>query len=255
MFDTLSTDPDSLQNVADREQTGGMCGRFAMDKRTDQLIVDFIAETGRGAEEWTPSWNVAPTQSVPVVREHEGKRTVELVRWGIVSPSSPVFGGGKPIINARIETVASNGLFKGAFTSHRCLVPAKGYYEWKLQETGKQPYFIHSGDTDLAMAGIIRAWKDKTKDDGDRDQWRLSMAIITRDAHAVPGEVHDRMPNLLTPAMYDDWLGDHLGTDELLKVLEASSREVADNLDFYPVSKAVSSPKNDRPELLEPISF
>lgn len=226
-----------------------------MDKETDELITEFIAETGRGAEEWKPSWNVAPTQSVPVIREHDGKRSLEMVRWGIVSPSSPTFGGGKPIINARVETVASNGLFKGAFTSHRCLVPAMGYYEWQLQAGSKQPFFIGEPGRDMAMAGIIRAWKDRTKDDGDPDQWRLSMAIITRDAHVAPGEVHDRMPNFLTPDAYHDWLGEGLGTAELLKLLDATSNEVANDLEYYPVSKAVNSPKNDGAELLESISL
>jgi putative SOS response-associated peptidase YedK len=229
-----------------------MCGRFALNKTTNDLIEEFVIQGGR-PEDWAPSFNVAPTQQVPVIREREGKRELETVRWGIVSPSSPVFGGGKPVINARIETVATNGLFKGAFLSNRCIVPASGYFEWQIRETGKQPYFIHEGDRDLAMAGVIRGWKDKSKGDGDPDQWRLSMAIITRDAHTVIGEVHDRQPAMLTPEDYDDWLGDHLGAEELLKMLDRSTAEIADSLDYFAVTKAVGSPKNNSPENIKPI--
>lgn len=232
-----------------------MCGRFAMDKETDDLIREFMAETGGEASEWTPSWNVAPTDQVPVVREHHGKRRIESVRWGIVSPSSPTFGGGKPVINARIETVATNGLFKGAFASSRCIVSAAGYYEWQLTETGKQPYFIHQPGADIAMAGIVRAWADRSKAPDDPNRWRLSMAIITRDAHVAPGEVHDRMPACLTPDAFDTWLGPDLTPDGALELLDSTSFEVAHEFGYYPVSKAVNSVKNNGPQLLEPIDL
>ena len=232
-----------------------MCGRFAQSKETDDLIQEFVAETGRSPYEWRPSWNVAPTDPVPVVREHDGKRVVDVVRWGIVSPTSPTFGGGKPVINARIETVATNGLFKNGFAAHRCIVPAQGYYEWQLQADGKQPFFVHEPGIDLAMAGIIRGWADKSKAEDDPDRWRLSMAIITRDAHAAPGDVHDRMPAFVAPEEYDDWLGDRLSTDELLRMLDYTSLEVAKQLDYFPVAKTVNSVKNDGPHLVEPISL
>ncbi len=228
-----------------------MCGRFALDKGTDDLIREFVIETGKPAGEWTPSWNVAPTDDVPVVRQRGDQRELELVRWGIVPPSSPTFGGGKPIINARIESLTSNGLFKGPFESHRCIVRGSGYYEWQLQDGGKQPYFVHDPGADLAMAGIIRPWADRSKDRDDPDRWRLAMAIITRDAHVAPGEVHDRMPACLTPDTYDDWLGNDLGTDDVLRMLDFASLEVAHQLTYYPVSKAVNSVKNDGPQLVE----
>ena len=231
-----------------------MCGRFAMDKETDELIAEFVATEGTARlQDWRPSWNVAPTDPVPIVREHGGRREVDLVRWGLVPPTSPTFGGGKPIINARIETVATNGLFKGAFASRRCIVPARGYFEWQLQEGGKQPYFIHEPDADLAMAGVLGAWTDRTKTPDDPDRWRLSVAIITRDAHVAPGEVHDRMPACLSADAYDDWLGDGLGTDDLLQLLDGSSFEVAHRLGYYAVSTAVNSVRNNGRELIEAV--
>ena len=108
-----------------------------MDKETDELIAEFVAAEGTSRlQDWRPSWNVAPTDPVPIVREHGGKREIDLVRWGMVPPTSSSFGSGKPIINARIETVATKGMFKGAFASRRCIVPARGYFEWQLQDGG-----------------------------------------------------------------------------------------------------------------------
>ena len=113
-----------------------------MDKETDELIAEFVATEGTARlQDWRPSWNVAPTDPVPIVREHGGRREVDLVRWGLVPPTSPTFGGGKPIINARIETVATNGLFKGAFASRRCIGP------WLLRVAAsgwRQAALLHS---------------------------------------------------------------------------------------------------------------
>jgi putative SOS response-associated peptidase YedK len=97
----------------------------------------------------------------------------------------------------------------------------------------------------------VGAWPDRTKAPDDPDRWRLSVAIITRDAHVAPGEVHDRMPACLAPDAFDDWLGDQLGTDDLVELLDRSSFEVAHQLGYYPVSKAVNSVKNNGPELID----
>jgi putative SOS response-associated peptidase YedK len=226
-----------------------------MNAETEELLEEFMAETGLGASEWRPSWNVAPTEQVPVIRQRDGKRELTTVRWSMVSASSPTFGGGKPVFNARIESVATNGLFTNAFASRRCLVPASGYYEWQLQESGKQPYYIHPEDErkHLAMAGVIGAWRDRSRADDDPERWRLSMAIITRAAHLAPGEVHDRMPALLTPDAFDDWLGEGLPPDDLLALLEYSSQEATEALRVRAVSTAVNSSKNKGPEIIEPI--
>ncbi|MCU1524841.1 MAG: response-associated peptidase [Microbacteriaceae bacterium] len=244
-----------------------MCGRFAIDDDANDMLTEIVEQHGIGAiKDWQKYWpnfnyNIAPTDPVPVARMHEGQREAALVRWGMVAASSPVFGGGKPLINARIETVATNGLFRKPFAERRCIVPALGYYEWQIREDGKQPFFIRQPDEHLALAGILGAWPDRSKADDDPEKWKLSMSIITMDSHAVPGEVHDRMPGMLTPDSYDDWLGDHLGTSELLDLLKQTTTQVADQIDYYPVSRSVNKVQitkgvpNNGPELVDPVAW
>lgn len=242
-----------------------MCGRFAMNDETNALLEQIAGEHGLAAikdwqKYWPPNYNVAPTQQVPIVRQRHGARQAVGVRWGIVPFYEKQFGGGPPHHNAKLETADQLTMFKRAFAAGRCIVPALGYYEWQAREDGKQPYFIRHPDQPLGLAGIVSAWRDKSKPEDDPDAYRLSMSILTLDAHVVPGEVHDRMPGLLTPDAYDDWLGDGLGSDELKKLVELSSNQVAEDLIFYTVTRAVNksmldkeTPNND-PSFVEPLA-
>src|SRR5262245_57807328 len=135
-----------------------MCGRFTLRARLNLVLKELDAD---GVPDWTPRYNIAPTQSVPVVRQN-GQRTCALLRWGLVpfwaKEPKAVRGGG--LINARAETVASLPAFRAAFRKRRCLVLADGYFEWKA--TGgkaKQPYFIRRpGDEPFAFAGLWECW-------------------------------------------------------------------------------------------------
>lgn len=227
-----------------------MCGRFVLSDTTTRILPDLLAQF----DDPEPSYNVAPTDPIPAVRLRHGEREMPLVRWGFVPSYAKDFEKQRPQpINARMETVASSGMFRRAFAKARCIIPAAGYYEWTVTETGKQPYFIHQPDAGLAMAGIISAWPDPSKAEDDPAKWRLSAAIITRDAHVAPGEVHDRMPACLTPDAYDDWLGDHLDPEQLTKLLDRESLAVAHDLTHYAVDRAVNSVRNNGPELIEPL--
>lgn len=222
-----------------------------MNKETDDLIQEYVARGG-DFHDWRPRYNIAPTDTVPVIREHDGQRELVGARWGMVPPSSPTFGGGKPNINARIETVTSNRMFAKPFAEHPCVVPALGYYEWRATADGKQPYFIRRPEGDIAMAGILRSWRDPAAE-SDEGRWRLSMAIITLDAHVAPGEVHDRMPAFVAPDSVDDWLVPGLDSGDRVDLLRLSSREVAEQLGYHPVSRAVNSVRNDGPHLIVPV--
>ena len=117
-----------------------MCGRFANDAKVDEMIQEFVAEGG-DYRDWRPQFSIAPTQVVPIVRERQHKETGEVTRSvdAAVWNFHPSFmkESKRPQFNTRIETVATNGLWKGAFASSRCLVPMRGYYEW-TGEPGRQ---------------------------------------------------------------------------------------------------------------------
>jgi putative SOS response-associated peptidase YedK len=232
-----------------------------MDDSTNELLEELVAAHGIGAvkdwqKHWPPNYNVAPTQDVPVVASHDGVRSIESVRWGMVAPFAKEFGG-KPVFNARIETVATNGMFKQPFLTHRVVVAALGYYEWQERPDGKQPYFVRLPGEPMALAGVVRRWHDPAKPKGDASGIRLSMSIVTMDAHVTPGEVHDREPAFLTPDAVDHWLGDDTEPDDLLELLRRSSEAVSHEVEFYEVSRSVNSTvkskgvPNDGPELIE----
>jgi putative SOS response-associated peptidase YedK len=226
-----------------------MCGRYVIAKATSDLMPDLLAGLGTLPDDF----NVAPTTTVPVVRTRHGERELAQARWGLTPSWYPDLKKRPQPINARVETVATSGMFRRPFAQARCIVPALGYYEWVVTETGKQPHFVHQPDAGLAMAGVTSAWPDPAKDEDDPARWVLSMSIITRDAHVAPGEVHDRMPSCLTPDAYDDWLGDHLDTGELLSLLDRASFEVAHDLVHHEVTRDVGSVRNTGPRLIEPV--
>ena len=229
-----------------------MCGRFVVARASADLLSGLMHDL----PDLEDNYNVAPTDHVAVVRQRkEHPRELDAVRWGFVPGWYPDLTKRPQPINARIETVATSGMYRRAFQTQRCIVPAAGYYEWTILPDGsKQPHFIHAPGQALAMAGIVSAWRDKSKPDDDPDRWVISMAIITRDAHVAPGEVHDRMPAFLTPNGYDEWLGADLDSDALLHLLDAESVEVAHELEHYEVSKQVNSVRNNGPELIEPLA-
>ena len=134
-----------------------MCGRYVVTKAVSDLLPELLDGLGGLPDDY----NVAPTALVPVVRERGEHRALAEVRWGFL-PSYAKDAKQRPQpINARIETVATSGMFKRAFARSRCVVPALGYYEWVVTPTGKQPHYISDPRSALAMAGVLSAWADR----------------------------------------------------------------------------------------------
>ncbi len=149
-----------------------MCGRFAMNNETNDLITEFVA-AGNDFRDWRPQVSIAPTNVVPVVRERadddgELHRSVEPAVWDFWPMWLDTAKKKRPQFNTRLETLATNGLWKRAFYAHRCIVPMDGYFEWTEAGGKKWPHFIH-GDDLLAAAGIYTPRKD---DDGT---WHLTV--------------------------------------------------------------------------------
>ncbi len=201
------------------------------------------------------NFNIAPTTVVPVVLESPNPRTGEITRqvdgvhWGFIAAwKKSIFDRPQPI-NARVETIATNGMFRSAFRYRRCIVPANGYFEWKVAADGsKQPFFIHATQG-LAFAGIYEDWT------GGGDSAFRSMAIITRDAVGPAQVLHDRLPVMLTPDAYDAWLGSDLASaEQATNLLMDTSARVAETLEFYPVDARVGNVRNSGPELITPLA-
>lgn len=236
-----------------------MCGRFSLDDKSTDLATFFDADNR--AHDWVPRYSVAPADLIPVVRERADRDSGEVVRtldtavWDFHPPF--VAHSKRPQFNSRIETVATNGLWKGAFASSRCIVPMRGYFEWTERDGPaakpiKIPHFIH-GDGLLAAAGIWTARKVG-------DAWEISSAIITRQARDASGELHDRMPAFLKPEIWDRWLEPRRWDDgekqDALGTLLAVSDDVAGTLLSYEVDRKVNNSRTVDPgdaSLIEPV--
>jgi len=228
-----------------------MCGRYVVARTLSGQLPELLSQLPGWPADYE-NFNVAPTNDVPIVVESADTATGEIIRhaeraqWGFVVAWKKSFFERPQPINARIESVATNGMFRSAFRSRRCIVPASGYYEWHTGADGnKQPYFIHAPHG-LAFAGIYEDWGQ------DAQSRRRSTTIITRAAVGPAAQLHDRLPVLLTPDAYSLWLGEELkSVDEALALLMTSSEIVASSLEFYPVDRRVGNVRNNDSSLCD----
>ena len=210
-----------------------MCGRFALGSDRNRLA-DHYGLTNIPA--FTGGYNIAPSAQVPVVRHHPG-REAAICHWGFIPHwvKEPVL---KPI-NARSETLADKPYFRDAFRQRRCLIPANGYYEWRVEASRKQPYFIRMTGSELfSFAGVWSSWQGP---DGPVE----SCVIITTAAREELRDIHDRMPVIIGPDDYDAWLD--AGNQDLLK--PCASEMVA-----HPVGSRVNNPRNQGESLIQPLA-
>ena len=245
-----------------------MCGRYASARKRQELLDEFRIERDRVDESLAPDYNVAPTKPVYAVMTRGSRgdgdsapknvaRELRVVRWGLVPYWAKDLKIGSRMINARAETVDSKPAFRQAFTRRRCLLPADGFYEWQ-QVAGngkarKQPYFIHRADDGvLAFAGLYEIWRDKSIPEDDPAAWLWTATIITTRAEDSVGEIHDRMPMVIDPTRWADWLDP--GNSDKADLLTLLAPASAGALTSYPVSMAVNSVRNNGPALLEPLA-
>lgn len=221
-----------------------MCGRYSLSATPQVIGRQFGVRVNADLK---PRYNVAPGTDVLVVRTDpdSAERVAEPMHWGF-TPSWAKPDGGRPRpINARAEGVVDKPMFRNAFRSRRCILPADGFYEWKVLERGNQPYFIRPANEPLfGLAGIFELRKT---DEG----LQPNCAILTIGANAAMKRIHDRMPVILSPEKYASWLDPKL-TDaaELESMLVAIDPEA---IITAPVSTLVNAIGNDGPDLLQPL--
>lgn len=245
-----------------------MCGRYASARKRQDLLEEFRIDRDRVTDDLEPDYNVAPTKPVYAVltraqRGEEGEpakdvaRELRVIRWGLVPFWAKDPAIGSRLINARVETVDAKPSFRSAFAKRRCLLPADGFYEWlKVDDQGKarkQPYYIHRADGGvLAFAGLYELWRDKSAPDDHPQAWLWTTVIITTQAEDEAGRLHDRMPMVIDPARWDDWLDPANNDAPHVHTLLAPA--AASGLASYPVGTDVNYVRNNGPALIKPLS-
>jgi len=213
-----------------------MCGRFSLTANEAELNLRFELEGGDAP--YIPRYNGAPTQMLAVITG-ENPHKLSYKRWGLIPPWAKDSSIGNKMINARAETITEKASFRAPLFSRRCLVPADGFYEWK-QDAFKQPFRIFIKNNPIfAMAGIWERWKSP---EGNIIE---SFNIITTEANSFMKPIHNRMPVILKQEDEKAWL---LSKDsaEILSLLKPYSSE---DMDAFPVSKLVNSPRNEGREV------
>ncbi len=223
-----------------------MCGRYTLTNPDPKRLKLRFGLDGPGPFEFDerPRFNIAPTDAVLAVRtSEEGGRELGKLRWGLM-PGRWAEKGGRPLINARAETIAKQPAYRESFRRRRCLIPADGFYEWRRDPTGKQPIWISRPGRELfAFAGI---WARLEREQGEAIH---SCAIITCEPNDLIRPIHDRMPVVLPDGAEAEWLDPDADPEALKRLLIPAA---ADGLVTREVGDAVSNVREDGPHLLEP---
>ena len=214
-----------------------MCGRFFLDAQAGDIIEHYNVPP---PDLFTARYNIAPTTPVLALND----TNFSLYRWGLIPSWSKDISMGNRMFNARAETVTEKPSFRNAYKRRRCLVPANGFYEWRLENGRKQPYCCHMDKQLFSMAGIWEHWQDA---DGNEIQ---SCAVLTTEAKGVMQELHQRMPVYIALQEYIAWL------DCSADKTDAADRlllDTAPNYQYYAVGSAVSNSRNEGPDLIKPL--
>ncbi len=220
-----------------------MCGRFTIT--IEPAFFQQELDLGSVPAEWTPRYNAAPSQDIPVVLDKD-TRDVEMLRWGLIPFWAKDEKIGYRMINARSETIQEKPSFRNAFKQRRCLVLADGFYEWQKQSGNapKVPFYFQLADgAPFAFAGIWETWNPTP------DEMVRSCAIITTKPNDLVAMAHDRMPVILDKGMMWDWMAEK-SADDLQSLLAPYP---AEEMRAHPVGLAVNNPKNDSAECVRPL--
>lgn len=221
-----------------------MCGRYALKASPDEIVASFdLAECA----DFSPRYNIPPGTDIPVVRlSPDGRRVLHLLRWGLIPHWAKDAAIGARLNNARGESVAAKPSFRDAFRRRRCLIPASGFYEWQAPPDGgklKQPWYVSlAGDAPMALGGLWESWKAP---DGGIVR---SCCIVTTAANELMAPIHDRMPVIVSPEHWQEWLA---ASPDAVAPLVAPAP--AQGMRAWPVSRRVSRTGDDDAELIEPI--
>ncbi len=217
-----------------------MCGRFAQIEPISTIIKTFFID--EVMTDVIPSYNITPGSHILSVIKKDGKRFLAGHQWGLIPHWAKEPSIGHKLINARGESVHQKPSFREAFKSKRCLIPASGFYEWKNEGKIKIPYYIKlKSGAPFGFAGLHETWTSKSGEEVN------TCTIITTGANAIMNPIHDRMPVIIPPNRQDLWLDATVLPDEVLGLIAPYPD---DEMELYPVSTMVNSPRNDSAECI-----
>ena len=216
-----------------------MCGRFFLDAQAGDIIEHYNMPP---PDLFTARYNIAPTTPVLALSDS----SFSLYRWGLIPSWSKDVTMGNRMFNARAETVAEKPSFRNAYKRRRCLVPANGFYEWRLENGRKQPYCCHIDHHLFSMAGIWEHWQDA---EGNEIQ---SCAIITTEAKQAIAEIHQRMPVHIAQKDYARWLD--CGNEEIADA-DGLLANTSPDYQYYAVSTAVNNARHEGRDLIRGIEL
>jgi putative SOS response-associated peptidase YedK len=224
-----------------------MCGRFTLTATFEEIIDRFDIQSFLDKENYAPSYNIAPSQSVLAVINDGTSNRMGFLKWGLVPPWAKDTSIGYKMINARAETISEKPSFRKPFQKKRCLVIADSFYEWKRHDDKtKTPMRIKLKSDELfAMAGIWEGWRSP---DG---KILYTCSVITTGPNQLMNDIHDRMPVILKREDEPVWLDPNLSDTKVLNPLLVPFDERL--MDTYEVSSLVNSPKNNSIELIQKI--
>ncbi|MFW9929655.1 MAG: SOS response-associated peptidase [Candidatus Thorarchaeota archaeon] len=216
-----------------------MCGRFTLLARLASLQERYkVAYTSENYSPNYNSYNVAPTQIIPTVTSSSAKNILSSMRWSFsVGPNT--------VINARDDKLISTKTYFDALCNNRCLIPADGFYEWKLVGDKKIPQYIRLKTTEIFSFAGIYQYNTKALENP------FGTAILTTIPNDLVANVHNRMPVILPPQGELDWLNSNSSVEKLQNLLVPYPTE---EMEMYQVSPKVNSAKNNSPDLIKPIS-
>ena len=235
-----------------------MCGRYSLFTPPDEIEDRFDA---RFEVEFRPQYNLAPSQSLPVIT-NDAPETIRELEWGLLPAWADDPDDGSGHINARAETIEEKPTFATSAEQRRCLVVADGFYEWVEGDDGSQPYRVaFQDDRPFAMAGLWERWEGTREQVGldafggggaaDPDtEVKETFAIVTVEPNDLVADLHHRMAAILPHGREREWLR----ADDPDRRSELLEPHPDDELRAYPVSTAVNDPTNDGPELIESVA-
>ena len=219
-----------------------MCGRFNVtDDPATHALLQIL-----GFDLHLPvRYNIAPTEAVPVVIRGNTGNEIHEMRWWLTPSWAPAVSTQYSMFNAKSETLDSSRAFKGPFRHHRGIMPASSFIEWRTEKGGKQPYLIRPVDGAFAFAALWDVWEKS-------DSYLESCAMITTAAVPDMQWLHQRMPVMLAPEDFEQWLNPATDIKSLLPLF-ASRLPVA--MEAVPIDRRINNGKEKSSDLLAPSGF